>query len=76
MADMDEDIKLDQSKELAANIETTTPTIEQIAYKPYAYRSRRDNIGGWVCIGATIMIVILLICILIFYVFKDQYHGI
>ena len=48
----------------------TKNNCEQLIYKPSW--STGANIGDLICFGATILIVLLLISILIFYVFKDN----
>ena len=75
MADMDEDAKpSNQCKEFAANNTPITGASEQITCKSSG--SKSVNIGEMVCVGATIVIVIFLLCIWIFYEFKDDEAGI
>ena len=65
-----EDKSSHQSPELITYIDTTTVTTEQIPEK--ARESLITKLGEVVCIGATIMIAILLICVLIYYEVKDH----
>ena len=59
------------SKKRSAKIETSITDFDNLKYKSTSW-STDANFGDIVCFGATLMIVMLLISILIFYVFKDN----
>ena len=59
------------SKKCSEKIENSITDFDNLKYKSTSW-STDANCGDIVCFGATLMIVMLLISILIFYVFKDN----